>query len=1566
MYNIKNKSSILTVRIFLLVFIVGLISTPSSVQAETLDLTDEYGQTIKGWGFFSYTRRTTWYDEKWNPYYSSTGSDAIYADLNASIVRYDLVPECYDPSETDTLDHYVIGELKDSIIQAKSKGISDYFLAVWSPPAEMKFPAYTEGNVWLNNTTNERVSWFDGISSDSNYTQYQTSLREDKEEAYVQFIVDSLIYLRDNGAGLPKAFSLQNEPGWTPDYEACDYEWEQYHRMVKAFKTAFIANGIDEVDVVFGDCNAASWLLWDSHLNLGYEFSKLDSDIDLQNSVDAIASHTYDNWSDDLTDRLSQQDMAASAMWKQRGQYGMDFYMSEWIPDRASDTVDLTGIQYTIYEMEHALRDLRVYPFEYFIWFSGWGVRNYTDGGAKSDLLAWNAGSVDGELYKTKLYHIFQKLWGEVPHDGGYRVRYLTSSDADIKTGEDNVTINALAFDGNGKTVVVLINPTATEKVFTFSGLDNFSTAELLRTTSDEDMVSHGMVSITNGVTNITLPSESINFLIGGGEPTEPAAPTITYAPKDTNVIEGESVTFSVIATGNPIPSYQWQKNGVDIAGATDSTYEIASATLDDNDTQYQVIVSNEMGTVTSSQVNLRVTANTVIASYDFEEDAGSSDPGNEIVNYGTGGTTFNLTNTGGPDGRDNTGDGGYGAEGAPGAGNAFDILASGNGTPTDYSSRATGGGLLISGNVSQSQLQGESGAFTYEALIQINTTDGSQSILSHDGWNSERGFDFAVSAGSLKLYPGAGDMDSVLATIPTTGEHAFESNEWFHVAVSYNGNEGEADNVKLYWTRVGADDGVANEIGTGTFSSDLQGDISNPLGVGTYSRSAFRNELNGLIDEVNMHSVALSASEFVVTPTTSEELVSIAYYDFEEEAGDTDPGNSILNYGTGGTSLNMTNTGGPDGRDNTGEGGYGATGYTGAGTAFDILASGDGTIHDWENRSVGGGLATSSGVLQSTLQGADGAFTYEALIQLTTTSGAQMILSHDGWNSDRGFNFRILNGQLSLSPGGDLAEAIATIPSTGAHAFVANEWYHVAVSYNGDEGATDNVNLYWTRVGADDGVANLIGTGTFTADLIGTTSNQLGIGTTTRSTFRNELNGLIDEVRLTGFVRTASELVFGEETTTIQAVEEVPAIAYYQFEEDAGVSDPGNSIVNAGTGGTSLDMTNTGGFDGRDNTGEGGYDAAGYSGAGDAFNILASGNGTLHTWDDRSVGGGLVTSGNVSQSALQGESGAFTYEALIQIEMTSSGVQTILSHDGWDTRGFDFAIVGDSLKLYPRTGDMDDVVALIPTTGTHAFVANEWFHVAVSYSGVEGEVDNVKLYWTRVGSENGAANQIGTGTFSEDLQTSSNPLGLGTTSRSAFRNELNGSIDEVRLTGAELSAEQLVFVPQLTEQVLSVEDEVEMISYVSVSVASSVVSTSSESDLDGEIDTDLDGLPDAWEIAHGLDPNTSNRDTDTSGDGVSDVMKYALDLDPQVTDYAEVCQVEVEAGFLTLSANRNPDAIHLVFDVEVSGDLIQWDSGPEHVTVLLDSPSFLKVRDNIELDEGSSRYIRLKVSVAE
>src|SRR5439155_249067 len=61
-------------------------------------------------------------------------------------------------------------------------------------------------------------------------------------------------------------------------------------------------------------------------------------------------------------------------------------------------------------------------------------------------------------------------------------------------------------------------------------------------------------------------------------------SPSITSQPQNVNVCLGGSATFSVAAgvtNGDPL-AYQWQKGGVDIAGATSSSYTIASVVAGD------------------------------------------------------------------------------------------------------------------------------------------------------------------------------------------------------------------------------------------------------------------------------------------------------------------------------------------------------------------------------------------------------------------------------------------------------------------------------------------------------------------------------------------------------------------------------------------------------------------------------------------------------------------------------------------------------------------------------------------------------------------------------------------------------------------------------------------------------------------------------------------------------------------------------------------------------------------------------------------------------------------------
>jgi hypothetical protein len=87
-----------------------------------------------------------------------------------------------------------------------------------------------------------------------------------------------------------------------------------------------------------------------------------------------------------------------------------------------------------------------------------------------------------------------------------------------------------------------------------------------------------------------------------------PVAPTITAQPASVSVAAGAAASFSVAATGSAPLAYQWQRNGVDIAGATAATYTIAVTALSDNGATLRVRVSNAGGSAISSSATLTVT----------------------------------------------------------------------------------------------------------------------------------------------------------------------------------------------------------------------------------------------------------------------------------------------------------------------------------------------------------------------------------------------------------------------------------------------------------------------------------------------------------------------------------------------------------------------------------------------------------------------------------------------------------------------------------------------------------------------------------------------------------------------------------------------------------------------------------------------------------------------------------------------------------------------------------------------------------------------------------------------
>jgi hypothetical protein len=93
----------------------------------------------------------------------------------------------------------------------------------------------------------------------------------------------------------------------------------------------------------------------------------------------------------------------------------------------------------------------------------------------------------------------------------------------------------------------------------------------------------------------------------GNGIAAIATAPSITMQPANQLVIVGQTATFSVIATGAGTLTYQWQKAGTPISGATASSYTTPVTTLADDGSTFMVIVSNSGGSISSNSATLTV-----------------------------------------------------------------------------------------------------------------------------------------------------------------------------------------------------------------------------------------------------------------------------------------------------------------------------------------------------------------------------------------------------------------------------------------------------------------------------------------------------------------------------------------------------------------------------------------------------------------------------------------------------------------------------------------------------------------------------------------------------------------------------------------------------------------------------------------------------------------------------------------------------------------------------------------------------------------------------------------------
>ncbi len=292
------------------------------------------------------------------------------------------------------------------------------------------------------------------------------------------------------------------------------------------------------------------------------------------------------------------------------------------------------------------------------------------------------------------------------------------------------------------------------------------------------------------------------------------------------------------------------------------------------------------------------------------------------------------------------------------------------------------------------------------------------------------------------------------------------------------------------------------------------------------------------------------------------------------------------------------------------------------------------------------------------------------------------------------------------------------------------------------------------------------------------------------------------------------------------------------------------------------------------------------YAGFGNALNNFSNSNGFYGVGVDVSNDNAWNYDGSTNQDDFNVASafftntatgvGAFTLEAMVYIPTLSPG--TNIHQEIWcsdtatGTRAFQFRIENGGVLRFDAAAlgasAYDASFDLNTVTGTHAFAANTWFHVAITYSYDGANPASTKFYWTRVDSDATQANLVYT--------LSSQPMtgfAAATSANLVFGNEgrtnggmtegVRGLLDAGRVSKVARAATEFIFTTAPGDS-----DGDTLLDAWETQYFGNLTQTASG-------DPDGDGFNNAAELAAGSSPTViASTPSDTEGDGLTDTWE--------------------------------------------------------------------------------------------